>query len=189
MGLLSVIASVSSYLWNLFLDWLSLFAAPFHNFQVLWILIPIWLAWFFGEFFQEKKGTNFGNAISNGVVPFWVGLDWTRLLVNGLLDEKLAWSSVLVFKFLICIAVFAYGGFILLQGVRGNKVVRYIARIRDITYVMLVFTPIIYGILPLSARYLLAIVFFFPLFYYLIELVDLKTPNPRTLEMDDSVNR
>ena len=187
--MLDALIAFASWLWELFLDWLYLFVSPFWNFQVMWIIIPIWLAWFFGELFQEKEGTNFGNAISNGVVPFWVGLDWTRLLVNGLLGQKIVWSPLLAFKFLICFGVFVYGVFILVQGVRGSEVVRYIARIRQITYIMAVFTPIIYGIVPLSPRYFLAIALFFPLFYFLIEFIDNKLPNPKALEMDNSLQK
>ena len=187
--MLDIILPMLSWFWGLFVGWLYLFASPIWNFQVMWIIIPIWLAWFFGEFFQEKKGTSFGNAISNGVVPFWVGLDWMRLLVNGILEGKMAWSPLLVFKFLICLGVFAYGAFILVQGVRGRNIVRYVGRIREITYAMVVFTPIIYGIVPLSMRYFLSIAFFFPVFYFLMELIDLKMPNPKAFDMDESPHR
>src|SRR3989338_7338574 len=184
--MISTAISILSFFWNLFADWLYLFVSPVENFQVLWIIIPIWLAWFFGEFFQEKKGTNFGNAISNGVVPFWVGLDWTRLLVNGLLDGRVQWSELVLFKFLVCLGLFAYGLAILIHGIKGRQLARYIGRIRQITYVMLVFTPVIYGIIPFSGGYFLGIVFFYPLFYYFIEMIDRNTPNPRTLEMDEA---
>ena len=39
-----------------FVDWLRIFAAPFENPDMLWIIVPIWASWLFAEFFQEKKG-------------------------------------------------------------------------------------------------------------------------------------
>ncbi|HLD86519.1 MAG TPA: hypothetical protein VJB12_00485, partial [Candidatus Nanoarchaeia archaeon] len=50
----------------------------------------------------------------------------------------------------------------------------------------LVFTPIIYGIIPFSGRYFLGILLFYPFFYYFIEMVDRNTPNPKALDMDDT---
>ena len=58
------IVAFFGYLWSLFLVWGGILIAPVLNPSLLWIIVPVWLSWFFAEFFQEKKSTSFGNAIS-----------------------------------------------------------------------------------------------------------------------------
>ena len=67
--------SLMLMLWELFTYWLFVFISPYKNFDVLWIIIPVWVAWIFADYFQEKSSTSFGNAISNGIVPVFVALD------------------------------------------------------------------------------------------------------------------
>jgi hypothetical protein len=86
--------------------WGAILIAPIMSPSLLWIIVPVWLSWFFSEFFQEKRSTSFGNAISNGVVPLWVGIDWTRFLVTGLIEKEIAFSLDIFIKFIICIIVF-----------------------------------------------------------------------------------
>ncbi len=172
------------WVWQFFLDWLHIFVAPFEYFYVLWIIIPIWVSWFFGEFFQEKKGTNLGNAISNGVVPLWVAMDWLRLLTGQINDGIIQLTTQVFLKLGICVMLFIYGIVIITLGIRGNQIAPLIGRVREVTYVMVCFTPIIYGIIILSWKFFLGVVVFFPLYYYLIELIDTYTPDPKALEMD-----
>jgi hypothetical protein len=172
------------WFWDFFTNWLYIFISPFEYFQVLWIIVPIWISWFFTEFFQEKKGTNFGNAISNGVVPLWVALDWTRLLTSQLTDGIIQLTTQVILKLGICVALFGYGICIIWLGVTGNALASMIGRVREVTYVMVCFTPIIYGIIILTWQFFLGVVVFFPLYYYLIEWIDTYTPDPRSLEMD-----
>lgn len=173
------------FIWQLFLDWLFIFISPLRNLDVLWIIIPVWFAWFFAEFFQEKKGTSFGNAISNGVIPVWVAIDWTRLLVNMIRDGKINFSWILVIKFAICLVVFIYGIIIITQGIKSKDFIHYAGKIRVATYILVMFTPLIYDVVELTAEYVVSIIIFFPVFYYFIELIDRLTPNPVSLERDE----
>lgn len=184
MALLSTIWAGIVWFLGFFVDWLHIFVSPFEYFQVLWIIIPIWVSWFFTEFFQEKKGTNLGNAISNGVVPLWVALDWLRLLTGQLSDGIIQLTTQVVLKLGICVALFGYGMVLIILGVQGNQLAPLIGRVREVTYVMVCFTPVIYGIIALSWNFFFGVVVFFPLYYYLIEWVDTYTPDPKALEMD-----
>lgn len=184
MTVLSSIWAGIAWFWGFFVDWLHIFVSPFEYPMVLWIIVPIWISWFFNEFFQEKRGTNLGNAISNGVVPFWVSLDWLRLLTGQLNEGIIQLTTQVFFKLGICIALFVYGVAIIWLGVRGSELAPIIGRVREITYVMVCFTPIIYGIIVLSPQFFLGVVVFFPLYYYLIEMIDTYTPDPKSLEMD-----
>lgn len=172
------------FIWNMLVNWLYIFISPIEDPRVLWILVPIWISWFFAEFFQEKKGTSMGNAISNAAVPLFVGIDWTRLITNTIIEQKLGFSWILAAKYSLCSVVILYGLTILYLGITGNKLIKHIGRIRIISYVLIIFTPIIYGIIPLSWTLIISIIVFFPIYYYLIELIDYLTPNPKALQID-----
>ena len=66
-----ILIAILTYFWELLKTWFSLFAAPVYNLEMLWIIIPTYLNWIFADFFQEKKGTSLGNAISNAKVNLY----------------------------------------------------------------------------------------------------------------------
>ncbi|MBI5398294.1 hypothetical protein HZB03_02415 [Candidatus Woesearchaeota archaeon] len=186
MAFVEVATTVGLYVWELFKIWLStLFVAPFKKFDMLWVLVPVWLTWVFTEFFQEKKGTSLGNAISNAVTPFWASLDWTRTSIRFFHTGELSLGS-LIGRIALSLIVLSYGMTIIVLGIKGNKIVRYIGRIREVTYLIAVFTPVFYNVVPLSFKLVLAIIVFFPLFYFTIELIDYFTPEPKAMKTDES---
>ena len=172
--------AVLVYIWELFKTWIYIFGVGFTNLNVVWIIIPIWLSWFFGEFFVEKKGTSFANAISNGVIPVWVGFDWIRQITIQLINNSFTWIFVL--KYFLAVLAIAYGIIIIVFSIKAKEFIRFIGRIRETSYVMLVFTPLIYDLVLPSGNYFLSIVLFFPLFYGIIELIDRFAPTPKELE-------
>lgn len=178
MAVLGAIWWFITLVWGMLVDWLYIFVSPIENLHVLWILVPIWLCWFFSEFFQEKRGTSLGNAITNGAIPLWVGIDWIRYLTNLLVDGKIIFNYIVVIKYFICLAVFIYGAVIIYHGIKAKTFIHYIGRIREVTYVLVVFTPIIYGIFVLDLRYIITIIIFYPIFHYVIEYIDQKFPDP-----------
>ncbi len=177
--------SALAYIGQLFLGWLGIFAAPFKNFEILWIIIPIYLNWIFTEIYQEKKGSSFGNAISNGVVPLWVGIDWSRMTYKMLSEHSIAVDAMLFAKIGIIIFMIVYGLLIIILGIEVKKVIHYIGRIREITYVSLMLTPVFYGVVSLSRDYFLAMLIFFPVFYGIVELICRVTPTPSNYDEDE----
>jgi hypothetical protein len=186
MTFLSVTATALLFVWSLLKDWLYIFISPIAKLEILWIIAPIWLSWFFAEFFQEKKGTSFGNAISNGIVPFFVGLDWARFITNEIIDGTAKFNSVVFIKYALCLAVVAYGVSIIILGIKAKKFVQVYGRVRETTYALLVLSPVVYGIIDISWKFLFIVILFFPVFYYLIELIDRILPDPRIYEFDKS---
>ncbi len=164
---------------NLFLYWLSIFVAPLKQPEMFWIIIPIWINWFFTEFFIEKYGTSFGNAIGNGVIPILASIDWARYLYRLLSEGIIELTFGVFLKFSLSVAVFGYGVFVIISGIRIKKIVFYIGRIRWITYVLVMVTPIIYNVIKFNFRAFLAIILFFPLYYWFIEFFDRITPEPK----------
>ena len=176
--------AVWEFLWQLITTFGSLIAAPFQSFDMLWIIVPVYLNWVFTEIYQEKHGTSLGNAISNGVVALWVGIDWARTSVNFFMDIKPTWSALLL-KLLISLTMVAYGLVIIVWGIKAKKTTRLIGRIREVTYFTFIFTPIIYGAIGLDWMIFLTAIIFFPIFYFLVELLLRFVPNPTTYEEEE----
>ncbi len=167
--------------------WLSLFASPFKNFDMLWVTIPVILNWIFTEFYQEKKGTSLGNAIANGIVVLWVGIDWSRTAVNTYVKQGIPLDAGFFTKVSIAVLVLVYGLWIVIQGIRVKRYVSYFGRVRQITYILLIFTPIYYGVVNFSLNLFLAILLFFPVFYFAIEIIDRLIPTPKTFEEEEKM--
>lgn len=179
ISFLGILSATLSAVWGLFLHWLSIFAAPVKQPEMLWIIIPIWVNWFFTEFFQEKHGTSFGNAVSNGVIAMWAGIDWARYVHRLLVEGAIRLSFGVFLKFFVAIVVFTYGIYVIIAGIKTKHIVYLIGRIRWITYILLMFTPVFYGVIRINLETILAIIVFFPLYYWVIEFFDRITPEPR----------
>lgn len=146
-----------------------------------WIIVPIWINWFFAEFFQEKRGTSFGNAISNGAIAIFASIDWTRYMYRLYTEGIIRSFTFGVFlKIAVSLGVFAYGLYVIILSIKTHKLVYFIGRIRWVTYLLVMFTPIVYNVIRMDFYTLLAIVVFFPLYYWFIEIFDRITPEPKT---------
>lgn len=184
MAWYAILQAIGGYLLDLFLQWLkAIFVVPFQNLDMLWILIPVWAAWFFTEFFQEKQGTKMGNAITNSVVVLWGSIDCARQTTYWMASHAREFLQIFLRYFLIGL-IFTYGVIIIWFGLKGNKLIRFIARIREVTYVFAIFVPIFYNAIPISWNYILGAIVFFPIFYFMIELVDRYAPNPTAVLID-----
>ena len=182
MAFLELLWSGISSVFSLLGYWLSLFfITPFQNFEVLWILIPIWLNLIITDFYQEKHGTDLGNAISNGVTMLWVGIDWIRFILRN----YAGYEWIVLLKVFFCILLIAGGIFITVQGMRGKRIAHILGRVRETSYVMLVLCPLIYNIIEPSLNYFISIVLFFPLFYAVFEIIDRSLPDPRTYQEEN----
>ena len=164
----------------------NILVAPFtHAREMLWIIIPVYLNWVLTEIYQEKKGTSFGNAIANGFVALWVGVDWMRTTIDLLSAKGVKLATVLpktLPKLGFATLMGVYGIFIIVFGMRGSKLVSYLGRVREVTYLTIMITPIFYGIVQPTIGVLLSIAAFFPLFYGMVELLLYMIPTPKIYE-------
>ena len=80
--------------------------------------------------------------------------------------------------------IFAYGLYIVIQGIKLKKRIHFLGRVRVTTYFTLMFTPLIYDAVELSWQFILAIFVFFPVFYYFVELLDVIIPDPKVYSED-----
>ena len=167
--------------WQLFKQWILIFISPVYpklSADMLWTIIAIWINFVVTELYQEKHGTSFGNAIQNGVVGVFVGVDWMRYLLRALHDGSLFANNIFQLKFLTAIAVTVYGVLVVYYGVKARRIVQSIGRIRGVTYVLAVGTPAIYGLVDITLQYLIAVIVFAPLFYGLVEVFSYLVPTP-----------
>jgi hypothetical protein len=173
------------YVWSLFKLWVNtIFIVPFVNWDMLWLLVPVWIAWFFSEFYQEKVGTSMGNAITNAVVVLWGSIDCTRQTVRLTAQNVITSTGEMVWRFALVGILFFYGILIIILGIKGNTIIRKIGRVRTVTYVFVIFVPVLYNVMPLSLNHILAALLFFPLFYGVIELMDRIIPDPKAIVED-----
>ena len=137
-------SGILPFIGSALVDWLQLFIAPLKNLDMLWIIVPIWGVWLFSEFYQEKKGTSFGNAISNGATMLFVGVDWTRHVISDLTSGDLTFGLKFIMLAAVAASVLIYGLTIIILGIKANRLVRIIGRVRETTYFMVMLSPIIY---------------------------------------------
>lgn len=178
-------SSVMPVALDAFVDWLKLFAAPLQNLDMLWIIVPIWGVWVFSEFFQEKKGTSFGNAITNGAVMLFVGIDWVRYIMRQIGSGASPLGVESATEIAVSVLVILTSLLIIMLGIKGHRIVKFIGRARESTYLLLMFTPIIYGVVEFNLKVVALVFAFFPLFYILVEVVDRLMPNPQTFDLDE----
>lgn len=178
-----ILIAILTYFWELLKTWGSLFAAPIHNLEMLWIIIPIYLNWIFADFFQEKKGTSLGNAISNAVIVLWAAVDWARTSIRFYSAKSMTgWH--LTGNIFAGAVVFAYGAWIVYEGWFGNKIVHYIGRVRVVTYIVLMVTPLIYNSDIPIGKAIIAAILFFPAYYFIVEVLDYLVPDPASIRDD-----
>ena len=180
----SVLFSLFGSLWQLFVYWLAIFAAPIKEPEMFWIIIPIWINWFFTEFFVEKHGTTLGNAVSNGAIPILASVDWLRYSFRIMSSGTANFSLEIFVKLFLSISVLVYGIFVIIAGIKLKRIVFYVGRIRWITYVLIMITPIIYDVIDFDFRTFWAVILFFPLYWWIIEIFDRITPEPRLYQED-----
>jgi hypothetical protein len=171
-----------TYLLDLVIRWSSILVSPYKNFELLWIVAPALLCWIFNEFYQEKIGTSFGNVISNGAVLLWVGVDWARITTSFLGIDSL---GIIIFKYSLAAVAVLYGLFVIIWGAKGHKSIKFVGRARNITYMIIMFTPLLYNAIPVDFETFLSIFLFFPIFYLVIEILDLIIPNPKIYDKDN----
>ncbi len=184
MAFTESVLAILGFFGNQILQWLYLFYIPFTELNIIWILVPIYLNWIVTEIWLEKRFTSYGNAISNGVIVLWVGIDWGRQITNTIVKGA-NYDLVLFIKMLLTLAILAYGIVIIIYGIKARRFIHYLGRVRVVTYFMLMFTPIMYGLVPADTWTFLRIFLFLPLFYFVIEIIDKITPDPRTYQEDE----
>ncbi len=171
-----------TYLLDLVIRGGSILISPYKNLELLWIIVPALISWVFNEFYQEKAGTSFGNAISNGAVLLWVGVDWTRTTTNLLNADTL---GIIIFKYSLAAVVVLYGLFVIIWGAKGHKAIKFIGRSRNITYIIVMFSPLIYNAISVDFETFFCIFLFFPIFYLVIEILNIIIPDPKIYREDN----
>lgn len=163
---------------------------PASKLDVLYILVPVYINWLVNDYYQERKGTSLGNAAANGFVAVWVGIDWFRTMIPRMgyyTMFSFSWMF-LAFKFLVAIAVLIYGITVMRYAIEGNPIAKKIGKIREISYICLVFTPFVYDLIKVKAPTFMeflptfiGVILFFPVFYFIVDYIMVEIlPAPAT---------
>ncbi len=154
------------------------------DFNLAYSLIPIYLNWLVADYYQERRGTSFGNAISNGFMGLWVSMDWFRTA-----QQRFSESGDLGFmigKIIFGIGILTYAGFIIRAAAQGKKIAHFVGRIREVSYIAIMLTPLVYEAVPLDLVTLAAMILFFPIFYGIAELIDYYILPPSKAELAEA---
>lgn len=165
----------SNYFWLLADRWLQFTFMWVKKPDLLWLIIPVWLNWLITEYFQERKGTSYGNAVTNGFVMFWVGLDSTRTIVENYAQKAV---SVSLASVVMVIMMFGYGTLVMHQAIQGKKIAHLLGRIREVTYLSTIAIGIINDAVTVDVHSIIALVVFFPVFYIGMEIFLRMLPPP-----------
>ncbi len=143
-------------------------------------MIPIYFTWVVTDIYQEKKGTSLGNAVTNGAIVLWVAIDWARYLIRTAQNPNFYfWSGIALSMIMLM-----YGALIIYLGIKTHGLTKHIGRIREISYIMIMFSPIIYGAVILSWKVFLTILVGLPIFYFAFEYLFNLIPDPKTYHAD-----
>jgi len=165
-----VLAVVFPQFKQLMLRFVSILIAVRKDYLMAYALVPIYVNWLATDYFQERRITSLGNAATNGFMGLWVGIDWLR-------TTQLRYSanpniSLLFGKILISLLFLGYAIFVIRESLEGRKIAHVIGRVREVSYLAIVVTPIMYGVVPFNTTTLIAILLCFPLFYGFIEFLE-----------------
>lgn len=149
--------------------------APVQMPDLLWVLIPVYVTWIFIDIYQESRGTAFINSISNGFVSLWVGMDWGRSLTSKL---EQGFTTEVIIQGILSVSLLAFGFFVVYEAVKGRKFIKYIARIREVAYIIICVTPIFYSLVPIDTLTLITIAVFFPVWYVVFGIIARIIPKP-----------
>ena len=87
-------------------------------------------------------------------------------------------------KVSLAVFIIIYGLVIIILGFKSHYLIQYIAKIKVVSYFIIIFTPLYYAGIELNFSYVLGVFLFFPLFYALIYLIDRFVPDPKAF-IDD----
>ncbi len=176
MDAYSVLTTIGTFLLKITERWILIFLHTFDK-DVIWITLPVYITWFFTHYFQEKKETSFGNAATNGTIAIWVALDWIRQMVTRL--------GINPIKLGLAVFLIIYGIWITIEAIRAKPVAKYLGRINELAYFQLTLTPIMYNKIPLDFLSIMAIIFYFPIFYLLTSWLFKVLPEPYYMKQEE----
>ncbi len=145
-------------------------SAPVFSFEVLWTLIPVYIAWVISELTFRTSRNTFESAFSNGLSGLWVGLSWSRYLIEqGIVLESFIKTMLSVFMIF-------YGLSVMIEAAMARKAAKVWGNNREFSFLAILLTPFIYGLLEFNLVTLLAGITLFMLFCLLFIILRQVVP-------------
>lgn len=147
-----------------FLLGLNLLSTTILNSQIVWITLPIYISWIVTAYFQEKREVQYEEVATNSTIMMYTSLNWIGYLINEFKEFNLDFLS----KIIVSILFFAISLFTLINAIKRRKVSLYLGNITTISYFQIVYTPIIYNLFELNLDVIIAILLYWPVFFFII---------------------
>jgi len=171
--IIMILTTVLNYTVILLTEIIKLVFAPLNDFDVLWTLIPVYITFLIIEYLQNTDETeSFSNPVINGFTSVWVGMSWIKYLIQNPVDLTI----YLVMRWFLALMIVIYGLLIVIWALKENDLVHYIGRVREVTYIVVMLTPIFYGFVELTFLTLLAMILFFPIYWLTLDYLLKKLP-------------
>ena len=143
-------------------------AEAFSQSDFLWIIVPIFFIGIITDKYQEEFGTSIGNAISNGALIIFTGFSWLQIITSRFDFPPSITLSQSIFALLIIV----YGFVIIASGFNTGRFAQVYGRIRVVTFMLIVFTMMVYVPLLYNFITIVLYVLLFPFYYaFITELI------------------
>ncbi len=174
-----LMAFISPVFKEIAVRFVSILAAPATHLMTIYSLGPIYLNWITSEYFREEIHPEIKEAAKNGFTGIWVAGDWVRATYGRYYDSPNPLAFVV--KLVLSALLFIYGVVLVTKAFKEEKIVMLIGRVREISYIAIMITPLVYGAVPVDWITLTAMLVFYPVFYALVELILFAVPIPGTV--------
>jgi len=146
--------------------WLSLIIAPITNFDALWGVIPLYVEGFLAGYYEQDTR---GRLLTGGFIMSFVGMDWTRRLLQNNVQIQFNVQWILVFIFL------GYGALALLVVLlKKLDLVRFLGKRKFAIYFGISFYPLQSGVIPYTTDALISILVMLIPVWLILELIFLR---------------
>ncbi len=140
----------------------QLLVEPFRHFGQVWLgLVPLYVALLLDEIVERR--VSFGQAIANGFVMLWAGVNWTMHLANvGMFSYLGSSKQRMVVAWTVTACALAIGVFTILLGIRRkDKTLAYVlGHARFSGYFLIMLYPMQTGMIAWNWPSLIAVLLF-----------------------------
>ena len=157
----------------------EILSVSFLNQELFFILLPIYANWILSEIFFEHRLEEFGTYFSNGFAMLWILMFYGKYLALNF-SLSVGWvSKLILFGFLCFIAAF-----LMVNALKGKKIVKYVGKTREVSFLIIFATPIFYGVLNFDLTYFIACIFLFLIIETILYLLHKLIPQFKGEKLD-----
>ncbi len=156
--------------------------SPMNNPELLWVLIPAYINWILRDLFFEKDNSA-SNVFMNGSTSIWTGVIWLKYLsentelANFLLDYSIVLPFSIQLKTIISFSLICFGIFLMWTALSDNEFFMHFGRERVISFLIIIFSPIVYDIIQFDFLFAVSSLVFFTCTTFVLFILSKIIPN------------